>query len=208
MKRTALLALCLLPFSSAYAASFDCSKAAHPTEKWICADSALSKRDEALATAYKAQLALALNKQRVTHEQRNFVKALRSECLDSACVAARYDARIAALKAPFTETYMYNYKTADAYDVTITDHTKNGFTFTSRHYYLDTPEESICAMKGSRIAKHIGGGKAQFKEGNCSITFTPDAKSTTNGAWMNIEASSCDDLCVYSGLGGRYEATE
>ncbi len=208
MKRTAVLMLCMLPVTSAYAASFDCSNAAHPTEKLICADSALSSADEALASAYKARLGIAIHKASVTHSQRDFVKALRSECTTAACIKTRYDARTTALKAPFTETYMYNYKAADAYDVTITNHTNDGFAFTSRHYYLDTPDENICAMKGTKTAKYIGSGKAQFKEGGCSITFTPDAETTTNGAWMTIEAHGCDDRCVYSGSGGRYEAVE
>lgn len=208
MKRTALLALSILPFSTAHAASFDCSKAQHVTETLICTDSALSKQDEALASAYKERLALSINKQGVTTAQRDFVKALRRECTNAPCIAARYHARIAKLQAPFSENFMYNYKTGDAYDVTITDHTKDGFSFTSRHYYVDTPEETICAMNGSKTAQYIGNGKAQWKEGNCSITFIPDRHNSTNGAWMNIEANGCDDICMYGGLGGRYEALE
>ena len=48
--------------STAHAASFDCAKAAQPAERLICADSALSALDEAMAAEYsRARAAVSEN---------------------------------------------------------------------------------------------------------------------------------------------------
>ena len=48
----------ILVVGAAHAASFDCSRAVSPFEKAVCADSALSKADETLASTYRADRAL------------------------------------------------------------------------------------------------------------------------------------------------------
>lgn len=67
-------ALLLLP-AWATAASFDCGKASTTMEKAICADSPLSRLDEALAAAYARAQARVGDKALVRQWQRNWLKS-------------------------------------------------------------------------------------------------------------------------------------
>lgn len=97
-KWIAAIALCLSSFASA--ASFDCQKAATPTEKAICADAGLSALDSELAKAYKQ--ALGGDKAKadfVRDSERGWIDASATECNDSVdCLTERYQARITFLK--------------------------------------------------------------------------------------------------------------
>ena len=91
------------------AASFDCTKAATPQEKTICADPELSRVDEQLATAYQTLLAqLSPNAaMEVRHDERDWLHWIPQACPDYAaqeadefvaCLLDEYSAQTATLK--------------------------------------------------------------------------------------------------------------
>jgi uncharacterized protein YecT (DUF1311 family) len=89
---------CTLPLAGAgaWAASFDCTKAATRVEKLICADAALSQLDSALAQRYQSVRRLADDPEAVLAAQRAWLRQ-RDRCRDSDCLANAYRERIAAL---------------------------------------------------------------------------------------------------------------
>lgn len=96
-----IFALCLISLAShAFAASFDCSKAAAPTEKLICSDAETSALDTKLQQAYNTALAAAseaVDKKALAKEERNWIKYTRASCLDVSCLRQIYTSRIAVL---------------------------------------------------------------------------------------------------------------
>ncbi len=117
MRLTSLLGLVLpalgLLCPAAGAASFDCAKASEAHEKLICADQALSGKDEEMARLYKgAQAVLSEEGKRLlTAGQRSWLLFIRKLCpvpaapaqpeaqdAARACIDGQYDGRIAALK--------------------------------------------------------------------------------------------------------------
>ena len=104
-----ILAACLLS-SHANAASFDCNKAATWVEKTVCADSKLSKLDEAMATKYKNELDDYVSfeyqkffKDETLDKQRLWLKFQRNTCKDTSCLMREYQQRI-EYKAQFGTT--------------------------------------------------------------------------------------------------------
>ncbi|MGY4723928.1 lysozyme inhibitor LprI family protein [Burkholderia pyrrocinia] len=88
--------LTLLPIA-AHAAGFDCAKAASPTEKTICADTALSKLDGDLAAAWKKALAKGGDTAALKAAQLKWLKQ-RDQCgNDAPCLGDRYRERLASL---------------------------------------------------------------------------------------------------------------
>lgn len=97
--RTLFMTIFLLVISLAHyarAASFDCGKAATPTEMLICARPDLSSLDEELQRRY--QVALRTVKPAVApslkREQANWLRYVRDICLDVDCLHGAYEARI------------------------------------------------------------------------------------------------------------------
>jgi uncharacterized protein YecT (DUF1311 family) len=80
--------------------SFDCASARQPSEKTICASPVLSGLDQQLASAYKAAVVSAGDRQaegRLRNEQRSWILQ-RQRCeRNFACLEALYQARIATL---------------------------------------------------------------------------------------------------------------
>lgn len=86
----------LLLASGAWAASFDCAKAATAIEKSICATPSLGPLDEALAARYQALRKAKLGDadlQDLTHAQRQWLIE-RNRCADTPCLEAAYQKRI------------------------------------------------------------------------------------------------------------------
>jgi uncharacterized protein len=96
----------------AFAASFDCGKAASPTEKLICSDAETSALDDKLQQAYKTALAAtdAPGKKALAKEQRNWIKYTRGICQDISCLRQGYTNRIAMLSRD--EKYVDNDKSS------------------------------------------------------------------------------------------------
>ncbi len=90
---------------SAQAASFDCQKAATPTEQAICADNALSDRDSTLAERYQQLIALLPEGEKNTlrSEQRSWLKQRNSCTSDiaslNACLGQQFTLREDQLNA-------------------------------------------------------------------------------------------------------------
>lgn len=77
------------------APAFDCAEARLDAERMICASEALARRDRALALVYRgAEPRTPLFRR----GQRRWLAA-RNRCSTEACLAAAYDARIAALSS-------------------------------------------------------------------------------------------------------------
>ncbi len=89
------VAVSLLP--AARAASFDCTRAAHPVERLICASEALGGLDDALAAAYAQATAGTADRAPLVADQRAWLRAARADCRDAACVERRWRERIARL---------------------------------------------------------------------------------------------------------------
>jgi len=78
--------------------SFDCSKAATPSEKAICADAELARIDRAIAAAFrqlKAELASQI--ETLAEEQTEFLKARDACGAEQACLARTMESRRSAL---------------------------------------------------------------------------------------------------------------
>jgi uncharacterized protein len=87
----------LLPSRGAFAASFDCAKAATRIEKQICSDPELSKLDEQVADAYKTVLARDSDWK---GSQRDWLTQERNKCTEPQCLKKAYSERLAYLEAP------------------------------------------------------------------------------------------------------------
>ncbi|NTZ81700.1 DUF1311 domain-containing protein [Burkholderia metallica] len=94
---SSLAAAALLMPVAAHAAGFDCAKAASPTEKTICADTALSKLDGDLSAAWKRALAKGGDTAALKAAQLKWLKQ-RDQCgSDASCLGDRYRERLASL---------------------------------------------------------------------------------------------------------------
>ncbi|HTH73139.1 MAG TPA: lysozyme inhibitor LprI family protein [Trinickia sp.] len=195
-----LIALAALPIASR-AASFDCAKAASPTEKTICATPALSRLDSDLAAAWKAAIAQSHDAAALKNAQRQWLR-LRDACgEDKACVSDRYHERLAALTgAPLA---------ANRWDQTWTldsgNPTRGGsltFTGTAPHLHF-----SISGYNGGHTGANEGditlqGDTANYRDAQgCRLTFTRQKESI--GVTEASGADSCGEGMGVS-FGGRY----
>ena len=96
MKKIMLIAGAFLFPLTACSASFDCNKAASPTEKLICNNETVSKLDEQLASAYKQALESATDKDAVKKARVEWLKQQRA-CKDADCLVDVYKFRIESL---------------------------------------------------------------------------------------------------------------
>ena len=90
----AIFALAIAFANPSVAASFDCTKASTLVEKAICDDADLSKKDEALAYAYRALLRTGGDQ--VREDQRRWI-ATRDQCRDVGCLRTAYNSRLRQL---------------------------------------------------------------------------------------------------------------
>ena len=90
----AVIACIALP---AYGVSFDCSKATSRVEKMVCAEPALSRLDEDIASAYTNALAVSPAHEELRQTQRAWLHK-RNACPDSHCLRSAYENQLAYLK--------------------------------------------------------------------------------------------------------------
>lgn len=83
---------------NAYAASFDCGKAASEVEKIICSDDELSRLDESLNKAFLGALKRADIKKQALESQRQWLKNERNACQNAECIRNAYETRIRKLR--------------------------------------------------------------------------------------------------------------
>jgi uncharacterized protein len=103
----AVLFVMVAAHHTAYAAGFDCNKAASPTEKAICADPTLSALDDSMTAAFNAALkrwADPIGAQALREDQRFWLKESRNDVCkaDKDCLKRNYEIRIAYLKNPLS----------------------------------------------------------------------------------------------------------
>ncbi|WP_395315869.1 lysozyme inhibitor LprI family protein [Variovorax sp. UC74_104] len=106
--RRAVTALCFVAAGPwAMAASFDCAKAGNATEKAICADTGLSRQDEAMAALYKRQAEMPGTGQWPTllkRDQRDWIVVRNRECKgNTECLKQDYERRISYLGHPLLQ---------------------------------------------------------------------------------------------------------
>jgi uncharacterized protein len=87
----------LFLLTSAYAASFDCGKAASEVEKLICGDDELSILDESLNKAYLKALERPDIRKQMIESQRQWLKNERNACKNAECLKKAYETRIKEL---------------------------------------------------------------------------------------------------------------
>ena len=88
--------------TTAYGASFDCSKAESQIERLICASPKLSALDDELGVQYRHQLERTPDaggaRDEVRNSQRAWLRYTRNVCADESCLVSAYGQRVAALK--------------------------------------------------------------------------------------------------------------
>jgi uncharacterized protein YecT (DUF1311 family) len=94
-----LLLLFLLLSSPAYAAGFDCGKAANDVERLVCSDQALSYYDRRLNYEYRKGLAKSSDTRAYVEEQKRWLSDSRDRCTDVACLVGVYFDRLEALRS-------------------------------------------------------------------------------------------------------------
>lgn len=94
--RAVVLTIALLGLGTAEAASFDCAKASHPSEKMICASPLLSTLDEQMAAAYGKARRESPNAEALKQEQMQWLKEARA-CTNEPCMMQAYQTRLMAL---------------------------------------------------------------------------------------------------------------
>lgn len=95
MKPSSVLILLLISPTSAFAVSFDCSKASTFVEKAICSDPLLGKFDDALSENYKGMLGADFggSKNSLKAAQRKWL-ANRNKCTNNKCLIDAYRKRV------------------------------------------------------------------------------------------------------------------
>jgi hypothetical protein len=88
-------------YSPLVAPSFNCRKATYHSEMLICASSDLAALDLALADAYRHAKAIAgtRGKAALRDEENYWLRRIRDQCPDVACLTSTYESRIAELRA-------------------------------------------------------------------------------------------------------------
>lgn len=81
----------------AFAASFDCTKAASQVERFICGSPEISRLDDELMQAYRAALGNPGREAAIRQEQRQWLQE-RNRCTYAICVKEAYEARLHALR--------------------------------------------------------------------------------------------------------------
>ncbi|HWT15724.1 MAG TPA: lysozyme inhibitor LprI family protein [Patescibacteria group bacterium] len=95
--RLSVASLLLLATLDAYAASFDCAKAATKVESMVCTDTTLSALDDTMSDLYGQAAALTPDDAEPKQSQRAWLRQ-RNACTDADCIAAAYRKRIAELE--------------------------------------------------------------------------------------------------------------
>jgi uncharacterized protein YecT (DUF1311 family) len=97
--KIALVALMYATSISAFAASFDCTKAESKTEKLICSNPELSSLDELLSATYKNAYARVANSTALRQSQRDWLASNQlKSCVVAACLKMRISERIELLE--------------------------------------------------------------------------------------------------------------
>ena len=161
--------------SSSLAAGFGCAKAQSSTEKMICADSSVSKRDGALSRLYAWTLesATQVERVRIIADQKGWVSGVRDTCATVECLIGAYDKRIKSMSS-------INY---------------DGGTAT---YNADDDDVTRIGDETRRNLKKVG----ITRVGACSSIISLDAHSSSYGAFCSLGDQARIEVC-YENLAGN-----
>ena len=111
MKRNLLLAIIFVPYSAAFAASFDCANSRTHVEELICESQGLSRLDTELGSAYNVVIkhAVPTRKADLIAEQKDWISNVRDKCANEDCLINAYAARIHALASITTKNSTAEY---------------------------------------------------------------------------------------------------
>lgn len=98
LRKISLMTLLVAACGSAFAASFECTKAKSKTEKLICSDAEVSALDEALSAAYKRAYERVEDKSGLRQTQRDWLSSYAlTGCSIASCLKSEISERIAVL---------------------------------------------------------------------------------------------------------------
>ncbi len=196
-KLIVFLFLCIVLQTDVFAASFDCSKASSKVEKIICSDAELSSLDEKMQKVYKAKLENSINKYGIRAMQRDWLKIMRKNCSDSACIKQNYEAQIATLEASSEEVFSANYKTNIENILTVKQPNSKNFAFSLQAIDIDDGK-TLCEVKDLK-ADFENAGTAKYSNEGCIIKFEIDSGEKSKQAGIKVSSENCEKLCP-SGL--------
>ena len=197
-----LAGVLLFAASAAQASSFDCTKAASPSEKAICNDPYTAMLDGELGERWRVALAQVADPKALKLDQRQWLKT-RDQCAaDVGCLRRRYLMRITELgyvAVPFNWTATWQRVPASESD---------GAELQTRQRGAGPLDFDLSAASGGNSGDLQGqarlqGGTASFAEADCQLKFVP-----LNGV-LQVEQAGGDcgaGMGVY--YAGRYVASK
>ncbi|UEP53265.1 lysozyme inhibitor LprI family protein [Burkholderia ambifaria] len=171
LRSVMMFAVLTMASMAAHAAGFDCTKAASPTEKAICADPGLSSLDGQLATAWKKALAKGGDTAALKAAQLQWLMQ-RDRCgNDVLCVGDRYRERLASLNgAPLAADRWQQTWYRDSDDPSF----GGVLTFTGTaprlHFELSGNNGANTGGLGGDIELH--GDRGTFRQDRCRLDFS------------------------------------
>jgi len=188
LRSAMILAVLMIAPMAAHAAGFDCTKAASPTEKAICADPALSSLDGQLAAAWKKALAKGGDTAALKAEQLQWLKQ-RDRCgAGVLCVGDRYRERLASLNgAPLAadrwQQTWYRDSDTPSFGGVLT------FTGTAPRLHFELSGNNGANTGGLSGDIELHGDRGTFRQDQCRIDFS------RKGGRMQVEQQGSDVDC-------------
>ncbi|WP_175765939.1 lysozyme inhibitor LprI family protein [Burkholderia ambifaria] len=171
LRSAMMLSVLTMASMAAHAAGFDCTKAASPTEKAICADPGLSSLDGQLATAWKKALAKGGDTAALKAAQLQWLKQ-RDRCgNDVLCVGDRYRERLASLNgAPLAADRWQQtwYRDSDnpSFGSVLT------FTGTAPRLHFELSGSNGANTGGLSGDIELHGDRGTFRQDRCRLDFS------------------------------------
>ncbi|WP_354164501.1 lysozyme inhibitor LprI family protein [Burkholderia sp. 567] len=188
LRSAMILAVLTIPPMAAHAAGFDCTKAASPTEKAICADPALSSLDGQLAAAWKKALAKGGDTAALKAAQLQWLKQ-RDRCgAGVLCVGDRYRERLASLNgAPLAadrwQQTWYRDSDTPSFGGVLT------FTGTAPRLHFELSGNNGANTGGLSGDIELHGDRGTFRQDQCRLDFS------RKGGRMQVAQQGSDVDC-------------
>ena len=182
------LAVLTIAPMAAHAAGFDCTKAASPTEKAICADPGLSSLDGQLAAAWKKALAKGGDTAALKAAQLQWLKQ-RDRCgTDASCIGDRYRERLASLNGASLAADRWQqtwYRDSDnpSFGSVLT------FTGTAPRLHFELSGNNGANTGGLSGDIELHGDRGTFRQDRCRLDFS------RKGGRMQVAQQGSDVDC-------------
>ncbi|RQR54624.1 DUF1311 domain-containing protein [Burkholderia sp. Bp9140] len=196
LRSAMILAVLTISPLATHAAGFDCTKAASPTEKAICADAGLSSLDGQLAGAWKKALAKGGDTAALKAAQLKWLKQ-RDRCgNDASCLGDRYRERLASLNgAPLAADRWQQtwYRDSDnpSFGGVLT------FTGTAPRLHFELSGNNGANTGGLSGDIELHGDRGAFRQDPCRLDFS------RKGGRMQVAQQGSDADCG-AGAGVTY----